>query len=100
MYMRIARPLKVRWRPYVVESVTEERGDNWTIRIRPQGHDGIRFLPGQFAWLSIWHSPFAMRDHPFSIASSAEQTSTLVFTIKERGDFTKRVKTLRPRVVM
>lgn len=96
MYMWFARPLRVRRRPYVVEDVTEERGDNWTIRIRPQGHEGFRFLPGQFAWLSIWHSPFAMKDHPFSIASSAEQTTTLMFTIKERGDFSKRVKTLRP----
>jgi 3-phenylpropionate/trans-cinnamate dioxygenase ferredoxin reductase subunit len=30
-YMWIARPLKISRRPYVVESVTEERGDNWTI---------------------------------------------------------------------
>ncbi len=96
MYMWIARPLKIGRRTYVVEAVTEERGDNWTIRIRPQGHEGIRFLPGQFAWLSIWCSPFAMKDHPFSVASSAEHPATLEFTIKERGDFTKRVKTLSP----
>jgi predicted ferric reductase len=94
LYMWIVRPILVRRRPYVVEAVREEHGDNWTIRIRPKGHGGIRFLPGQFAWLSIWHSPFEMRDHPFSIASSAEQTSALEFTIKERGDFTRKIKTL------
>jgi predicted ferric reductase len=37
-----------------------------------------------------------MKDHPFSIASSAEQTSALEFTIKECGDFTSRIKTLSP----
>ena len=96
LYLWIARPFLVRRRPYVVEEVKGERGDNWTIRIRPKGHGGIRFLPGQFAWLSIWHSPFAMKDHPFSIASSAGRTPALEFTIKERGDFTRRIKTLNP----
>ena len=96
LYMWIVRPFLVRRRPYVVEEVKGERGNNWTIRIRPKGHEGIRFLPGQFAWLSIWHTPFAMKDHPFSIASSADQTPTLEFTIKERGDFTRRIKTLSP----
>jgi predicted ferric reductase len=94
--MWVVRPFLVRRRPYVVDEVKGERGDNWTIRIRPKGHEGIRFIPGQFAWLSIWHSPFAMKDHPFSIASSAGRAPVLEFTIKERGDFTRRIKTLSP----
>ena len=75
LYMWIARPFLVRRRPYVVEEVKGERGDNWTIRIRPKGHGGIRFLPGQFAWLSIWHSPF--RDEGPSLLHRIERRADL-----------------------
>jgi predicted ferric reductase len=37
-----------------------------------------------------------MKEHPFSIASSAEKSPFLEFTVKERGDFTKRIKTIQP----
>ena len=58
----------------------------------PEWHAGFTFQPGQFAWLTIWDSPFALKEHPFSIASSAEQPGTLSFTIKALGDFTARIK--------
>lgn len=46
LYIWITRPFLVRRRPYVVEEVKGEHGDNWTIRLRPKGHGVIRFLPG------------------------------------------------------
>jgi len=96
LFVRLVKPILVIKRPYVLEQLRKERGDNWTIRLKTDGHKGIDFVPGQFAWISIWHSPFALKEHPFSITSSAELASTLEFTIKERGDFTKRIKTLTP----
>jgi len=51
---------------------------------------------GQFAWLSVRSTPFALAEHPFSIASSAEQPHQLQFTIKELGDFTGTIKSIRP----
>lgn len=95
LYLRVVRPLSLSRRPYRVVDVKTERGDAWTLTVEPVGHAGLRFLPGQFVWLCLCNSPLAMREHPFSISSSAEQPQRLSFTIKVLGDFTARI----PQVV-
>lgn len=99
IYVRLLRPLQMLRHPYRVTQVIAERGSAWTLVLRPEGHGGFRFLPGQFAWLCLWSSPFAMREHPFSISSSAQLTGELHFTIKELGDFTQRVKNVKPGTI-
>ena len=83
-------------RPYVVAEVRPERGNAWTLTLRPEGHAGMTFHPGQFAWLTLRSSPFADREHPFSFSSSAEQPERLGFTIRELGDFTRQIGQVRP----
>jgi predicted ferric reductase len=62
------------------------------LTLRPEGHDGLRFQPGQFVWLSLEKSPFRAREHPFSIASAAaDGGGALQFTVKELGDFTRTI---------
>ena len=58
--------------------------------------EGIRFQPGQFAWITLKISPFRMREHPFSIASSAEHPESIEFGIKAVGDFTNTIKDVKP----
>ena len=96
LYVRLIKPLKLLRYPYRVEQVVKERGDAWTLVLRPEGHMGFAFMPGQFAWLTLYHSPFAMKEHPFSISSSAMQLDTIHFTIKKLGDFTSRIKDVIP----
>ncbi len=91
-YIRLIRPVLLLQRPYRVTGIRPERGDTWTLQLAPDGHAGFSFQPGQFAWLTIWSSPFALKEHPFSIASSAERSDRLEFSIKELGDFTARIK--------
>ncbi len=92
VYVRVVRPALVMRAPYRVVEVRRERGDAWTIAVEPSDDgDGIEFAPGQFVWLTLRSRPFAMKDHPFSIASSAEQPRRLEFTIKELGDFTRTI---------
>ena len=95
-YTRIIKPWSELRRPYLVEEVSPERGNAWSLTIRPDGHRGISFQPGQFAWISIWNSPFADREHPFSFSSSAEKPEHLSFGIKELGDFTSKIGELQP----
>src|SRR6185437_5757903 len=71
VYVRIFRPLFVMRRPWRVSQVRRERGDTWTLVMRPDGYPGFRFMAGQFAWLTVWGSPFKISAHPFSISSSA-----------------------------
>jgi len=70
------------------------------MALRPEGHKGITFSPGQFAWLTIWDSPFSDREHPFSFSSSAARPERLEFTIKDLGDFTARIKDVKPGQVV
>ena len=92
VYVRLVKPALLLRRPYRITGIRAELGDAWTLQLVPDGHAGFRFQPGQFAWLTIWNSPFALKEHPFSIASSAEDPVRLLFTIKALGDFTERIK--------
>jgi predicted ferric reductase len=92
LHVRLIRPWLQLRKPYVVESVSQERGNAWTVRLRPEGHQGLTFLPGQFAWLTAWVSPFAVEEHPFSFSTSADHPGIFGFTIKSLGDFTSRVR--------
>lgn len=96
LYSRVLRPFWLLRHPYRVAQLRPERGDAWTLVLAPEGHPGLRFQAGQFAWLSIGDSPFALREHPFSFSGSAEQPQRLEFTIKELGDFTRRIREVKP----
>jgi predicted ferric reductase len=91
VWMRVLRPLAVRRRPWRVAEVIRERGDATTLVLTPDGHAGMRFLPGQFGWLQVEQSPFSISQHPFSFSGSAEERERLCITIKQRGDFTNQV---------
>jgi predicted ferric reductase len=96
VYVRLGKPVLMLCRPYRVTAVRPERGSAWTLALMPEGHNGFRFQPGQFAWLSLWNGPFGMREHPFSFSSSAERLGEMTMTIRELGDFTATVKEVRP----
>jgi predicted ferric reductase len=96
VWVRLVKPAVELASPYEVESVTPERGGAWTLALRPVGHAGFAFSPGQFAWITAFSSPFSDREHPFSFSGSAADAPRLRFTIKELGDFTARIKTAQP----
>ncbi|YAF94259.1 MAG: ferric reductase-like transmembrane domain-containing protein [Nodularia sp. CChRGM 3473] len=96
IYVRLVKPWLMIKKPYLVEEVRPERGDVWTLALRPRGHEGFRFQPGQFAWITLGISPFGMREHPFSMSSSGENPERIEFSIKALGDFTNRIKDVKP----
>jgi len=96
VHVRVIKPLMMLRRPYRIEEVVKERGNSWTLTLRPDGHNGMNFRPGQFAWLTIGLSPFSIREHPFSFSSSAMDARNLKFTVKELGDFTAKIGEITP----
>ena len=95
LYVRIIKPLFMLRRPYRIAEVRQERGDTTTLVMRPDGHAGFRFRPGQFGWLTLWGSPFKITGHPFSFSSSAEVSDGRVeMSIRKLGDFTSAVPTV------
>jgi predicted ferric reductase len=95
LHTRVVRPWLNRRRPYRVVDVQPERDRSWTMTLEPDGHPGIRFRPGQFAWLTLRPTPFSLQQHPFSLASSARREQVR-FTAKELGDFTATWKGVQP----
>ncbi|MGJ3250145.1 MAG: ferredoxin reductase family protein [Elainellaceae cyanobacterium] len=96
MYVRVVKPWMMTRLPYLVEEVIPQRGNVWTLAIRPRGHGGFQFHPGQFAWITLDILPFRMREHPFSMSSSGDHSERLEFTIKALGDFTQTIKDVEP----
>lgn len=96
LYLRLIKPLQMLRRPYRVVEVRPERGSAWTLAVEPVDHPGMRFMAGQFAWLTARASPFSFRENPFSFSSSSEVKDRLEFTIKELGDFTSTIGQLQP----
>jgi len=92
LYVRLFKPLFMLRKPYRIAEVRKERGDSCTLVMRPDGHGGFRFSPGQFGWLTLWDSPFKITGHPFSFSSSAAVDDGRVeMTIRNLGDFTSRI---------
>jgi predicted ferric reductase len=96
VYIRVVKPWMMIRQPYRVEGVSPQRGNVWTLALRPVGHEGMTFQPGQFAWLTLEISPFRMREHPFSMSSSGDRGDRIEFSIKALGDFTRTIKDVKP----
>lgn len=96
LYVRLLRPWRLSRQPWRVVEVRPERGHVFTLVLEAATGQRLRFAPGQFAWLSLRHSPFAMREHPFSIASSAAREDRIELSIKELGDFSSTIKGVKP----
>ena len=94
-YVRVVRPAHATAHPWTVTEVRPERGQVWTLALEPRSGTPLRFAPGQFAWLTLRASPFAMREHPFSIASSAERGQRIEVSIKALGDFTSTIRDIK-----
>lgn len=75
-------------RPWKVVGNHDEGGGVRTLTLRPDGHTGFDFHPGQFAWLATGN-PLLTEHHPISVASSAElgPERTVQFGVRDLGDW-------------
>lgn len=94
---RLIRPWRMSRRPYRVREVRSERSDGCTLALEPDGHEGMRFRPGQFVWITLQKTPYSLQQHPYSFSSSAESAPELLeFTVKPQGDFSASVEDAEP----
>jgi predicted ferric reductase len=96
IWVRLIRPARQKQRPYRVAEVRDEGSETWTLALEPDGHRGIeKFKPGQFVWLTLRASPFAVKEHPFSISSPPQRLPRVELTIRALGDFTREIGGVR-----
>lgn len=96
VYVRLVRPARLLQRPWRVLSVQRERGRSWTLALEACDGRVFSYCAGQFAWVTFRASPFAMREHPFSISSAPTRAGPLQITVKALGDFTAQIGDIRP----
>jgi predicted ferric reductase len=95
VHTRVVRPALMKRRPYRVNEVRRELPDTFTLVVEPEGHVGMNFRAGQYAWMTIGPSPYSLQQHPFSFSSSAH-SGELSFTAKAVGDFTSSWEHIEP----
>jgi predicted ferric reductase len=78
---------------YVVSNIQQKSQNIIEIKLRPIGQS-IKYLPGQFAFLSIKGGKISEEDHPFSFVSIPSEPE-IKFSIKMLGDYTNELKNIR-----
>ena len=96
IWFRFTSPLVQSW-GLRVAAVVEDKNKTNSIYISGKRLASIPYQAGQFFMLRILSRGMWMESHPFSV-SSAPGEKDLRFTIGERGDFTKRISTVKPGV--
>lgn len=96
LHVYVVKPLLQLGAPYRVVANRKVADRMWEIAVEPERGAAMRFAPGQFVWLNLGHSPFSLTEHPFSLSSAPADRPRLAFTIKESGDFTRRIGEVAP----
>jgi len=99
IWFKIYTPLRNWKKPWEIVENREERGDCRTLILKPVGHDGWSFEPGQFAWIKTGKTPLRWGQHPISLSSmgDVQPGGTVAFTIKNLGDWSgEEVPVLKP----
>ena len=84
----------------LVQVRSSERGGATTLQLQALDHDGVPFIPGQFAWLKVDGGAYTLDEHPFSFASSAADPLRPSFTMRAVGDFTHGASEIPPGTVV
>lgn len=93
---RLWRPWRLRQRPWTIIEIEQRSADTTRLLLRADGHAGLNFRAGQYAWLTVGNTPFSLQQHPFSMASSPSDPTKLEFIAKELGDFTGTLSDIEP----
>ena len=91
LHVYVMRPLLQLRNPYRVLSVKPIALAIWEVVIEPVNRSQLAFEAGQFVWLTLNRSPFAVTEHPFSMSSCPSDAPRVSFVIKENGDFTRSI---------
>jgi len=90
-YVYVYTPWRQSRAPYRVVSVEKVGQRTWEVVVEPTRGEAMYFEAGQFAWLTLGTSPYAVREHPFSMSSCPADRPRIGFTVKEVGDFTRDI---------
>jgi len=98
-WYKILMPI-LRWnKNWQVTENRTERGEAHTLVLKPIGHEGFAFEPGQYSWIKKGSTPFGVGQHLISFSSSGDvpHGGSVSFTIKKLGDWSgEQVPAIKP----
>lgn len=83
-------------RAMTVTAVTKETHDTLTVEMKPRKGPLFSYRPGQFMFLTFSAAGLPNEEHPFTISSSPSDRDAITATIKQSGDFTSRINSIKP----
>ena len=95
LYTYLVRPWLIARRGFVITSIERVSRSDWSLTLQQRKGEPLRFDAGQFVWLNTGASPHARLEHPFSIASASAAWPNISFIVRELGDYTQRLGSLR-----
>ncbi|KPP82379.1 MAG: YedZ family protein [Oceanicaulis sp. HLUCCA04] len=89
IWTRLIRPFRLWRNPWrIVENIPREGGVH-SLVLEPLGKGLQNWIPGQFVWLTLGATPFALKEHPFTISTPPEHGPNVTLSIKPLGDFSE-----------
>ncbi len=95
-YTYFVRPVLQKKRPFKVVEAKKVSSSDWSLTLEKDGDFPFTYDAGQFLWINTSGNPFMRTEHPFSLASSPTSLPRLSFIIRELGDYTTRLGSLKP----
>jgi len=95
VYRWIWVPFAQSRKPWTIASVKPLSKGCWSLTLSPEGHSGLDYEAGQFAWIKLDTHPLTLHENPFSIASAPASGNDISFIIKELGDRTSTLAELQ-----
>ncbi|MFX1366819.1 MAG: FAD-binding oxidoreductase [Promethearchaeota archaeon] len=93
--LKVIRIRKVKNNPYEIIRVKNEAISYWTLELKPKNRKIFDYAPGQYGYLSIKSQEVSKEFHPFSFTSSPVNKDCISFIIKELGDYTNQIGTVK-----
>lgn len=95
LYNYFIKPLALRSQPFKLLDVTQVSRTDWQVTIEKQDASDFTFAAGQFVWLNTSQHSGGVKEHPFSIASCHADLPKISFIIRNLGDYTSKLNTLK-----
>lgn len=96
LHTYLIRPLRLARRGFRIASIERVSRSDWCVTVRQHRGTPLSFQAGQFVWLNTARSPFLRSEHPFSIASSTASLPEVSFIVRDQGDYTSRLGSMKP----
>ena len=96
IWVKLIKPGILRKNFFTVTEVTQVSHNAFNLRLMPAGGKLFNYLPGQFAFLTLYRKNMPAEEHPFTISSAPTQEDFITFTIKQSGDYTSTINLTKP----